>query len=89
MLIPYINGWEEDLMKYVQKSDEFWSFEQNAFEFNDEKELRSEQSDEAAVSALNRLLKSPTARNILKKLINTTKVLYPNMKFFWRLWMKQ
>ena len=50
----------------VQKSDHFWRFEQNAYEFNYEKELHSEQSDEAAVTALNRLLKSPIPRNILK-----------------------
>ena len=66
-LIPYIKGSEEEVMKYVQKSDDFWRFEQNAFEFNYEKELHSEQSDEAALSALNRLLKSPTPRNILRR----------------------
>jgi hypothetical protein len=67
LVIPNIKGWEEDVMKYVQKSDDFWRFEQNAFEFNDEKELHSEQSDEAAVTALNRMLKSPITRNILKR----------------------
>jgi hypothetical protein len=66
-LIPYINGSKEEVMKYVQKSDDFWRFEQNAFEFNYEEELHSEQSDESAVSALNRLLKSPTPRNIIKR----------------------
>ena len=66
-LIPYINGIEEEVMKYVQKSDDFWRFEQNVFEFNYEAGLHSDQSDEAAVSALNSLLKSPTPRNIIKR----------------------
>ena len=61
-----IKRFEEDLKQSVQKSDHFWRFEQNAYEFNYEKELHSEQSDEAAVTALNRLLKSPIPRNILK-----------------------
>tara|TARA_R110000765_G_scaffold98045_1_gene184300 strand:+ start:3470 stop:4219 length:750 start_codon:yes stop_codon:yes gene_type:complete len=65
-VIPYYNNIEETMVKSVQKSDEFWRFEQNAYEFNYEKELHSEQSDEAALKALNRLLKSPIPRNILK-----------------------
>ena len=81
LVIPYINGFEEDVMKYAQKSDEFWSFEQNAFEFNDEKELHSEQSDEAAVSALNGLLKSPTTRNILKRSYKNNKSLISQYEF--------
>ena len=64
--IPYYKLLEESLKHSVQKSDHFWRFEQNAYEFNYEKELHSEQSDEAAVTALNRLLKSPIPRNILK-----------------------
>ncbi len=64
--IPFINGLEEDLEHSVQMSDNFWRFEQNAYEFNYEKELHSDQSDEAAVKALNKLLKSPIPRNILK-----------------------
>ena len=65
-MIPYFNKIEEIMVKSVQKSDEFWRFGQNAYEFNYEKELHSEQSDEAALKALNRLLKSPIPRNILK-----------------------
>ena len=64
--IPFIKGLEEDLKESVQMSDNFWRFEQNAYEFNYEKELHSGQSDEAAIKALNKLLKSPIPRNILK-----------------------
>ena len=64
--IPFFKPFEEDLKQTVQRSSHFWRFEQNTYEFNYEKELHSEQSDEAAVTALNRLLKSPIPRNILK-----------------------
>jgi hypothetical protein len=64
--IPSYELLEEELKESVQNSDHFWRFDQNFFEFNYESELHSEQSDEAALTALNRLLKSPIPRNILK-----------------------
>jgi hypothetical protein len=64
--IPFFMPFEEDLKQSVQRSLHFWRFEQDTYEFNYESELHSEQSDEAAVTALNRLLKSPIPRNILK-----------------------
>ena len=64
--IPFFKPFEEDLKQTVQRSSHFWRFEQNTYEFNYEKELHSEQSEEAALKALTGLLKSPIPRNILK-----------------------
>jgi len=80
--IPFIKGFEEELGESVQKSDHFWRFEQNAYEFNYEKELHSEQSDEAAVTALNRLLKSPIPRNILKISYRKNKSMISNYEYY-------
>ncbi len=66
VVIPQIKGLEEDIMQSVQESEQFWLLEQNTYEFIKEKELPSQQSDEAALTALTRLLKSPIPRNILK-----------------------
>ena len=64
--IPSMKNQEEWLMDAVIRSDNFWRFQQNSYEFNYEDELHSHQEDEIAIAVLNRLLKSPTPRNILK-----------------------
>lgn len=76
-VVQYINYyyenaifWQKDyeirLEKRMHKSDEFWRYEQDSYEFNYVKGLRTLQNDETATVILNRLLKSPIPRNILK-----------------------
>ena len=57
---------EDDHLKMVDKSDEYWRFIQTTYEFDWSLGLHSIQSDETAISTLNTLLKSPVPRNILK-----------------------
>jgi len=57
---------EKGMQETVRKSDEFWRFRQDSYEFNYVNGLRTLQNDENAIVILNRLLKSPIARNILK-----------------------
>jgi hypothetical protein len=64
--IKWHEEYELRLEKRVSKMDEFWRFRQDAYEFNYVEGLRTLQNDETALVVLNRLLKSPTPRNILK-----------------------
>ena len=64
--IPSMKDLEEWLKDAVIRSDDYWRFQQNSYEFNYEDELHSYQGDEIAIATLNRLLKSPKPRNILK-----------------------
>jgi hypothetical protein len=81
-VIPVYNAAGEEIIKSVQKSDDFWRFEQSAYEFNYEEELHSEQSDEAALTVLTRLLKSPIPRNILKISYRNNKRRITELDFF-------
>jgi len=64
--IPSIKGYLETNDYEITRSDDYWRFEQSAYEFTFEKELSSAQSDSAGKAALVTLLKSPVPRNILK-----------------------
>lgn len=64
--IPYLNKITSTYDEQVTREDEFWRYEQNNYEFNYLDGLKSYQTDKAAKKKLIKLLKSPTARNILK-----------------------
>ena len=64
--LPYLNKLTATYDDQVTKEDEFWRYEQNTYEFNYLDGLKSYQNDKEAKRKLIKLLKSPTARNILK-----------------------
>ncbi|MDM9630306.1 DUF6090 family protein [Robiginitalea aurantiaca] len=82
LLIPEIKSYEEDIRRSVQESEQFWLLEQNTYEFIKGNELRSQQSDEAALTALTRLLKSPIPRNILKTSFRNNKKMMSQYDWF-------
>lgn len=64
--LPYLNKLTATYDNQVNREDEFWRYEQNNYEFNYLDGLKSFQKDKNAKKELIKLLKSPTARNILK-----------------------
>ncbi|MDM9630307.1 DUF6090 family protein [Robiginitalea aurantiaca] len=64
--IPLIKALEDDYEDSVVKSDDFWRFEENTYEFIYAEGLGSIQKDEAAMAVLETLAKSPIPRKILK-----------------------
>jgi hypothetical protein len=64
--IPYIKDFEGTHNRAVDMEDNYWRYNQTAYEFTYEDELHSYQSKQASKENLVRLLQSPTARNILK-----------------------
>lgn len=64
--LPYLNKITATFDEQVTREDEFWRYEQNTYEFNYLDSLKTYQSDKIAKMNLIKLLKSPTARNILK-----------------------
>ncbi|MFK8058976.1 MAG: hypothetical protein AB8B78_02690 [Polaribacter sp.] len=64
--LPYLNKLTAIYDDQVTKEDEFWRYEQNSYEFNFLDGLKSYQTDQEAKRKLIELLKTPTARNILK-----------------------
>ena len=64
--LPYLNKLTATYDDQVTREDEFWRYEQNTYEFNYLDGLKSYQNDKEAKRKLIKLLKSPTARNILK-----------------------
>jgi hypothetical protein len=64
--LPYLDKLTANYNEQVTREDEFWRYEQNKYEFNYLDSLKSYQTDEIAKKTLIQLLKSPTARNILK-----------------------
>lgn len=64
--LPYFNKLTATFDDQVNREDEFWRYEQNSYEFHYLDGLKSYQKDEKAKKELIKLLKSPTARNILK-----------------------
>ena len=63
--IPMIKTLEDDFEQSVIKSDDYWRFEEKSYELHNELELYSNQSDEAAMTILSSLAKSPIPRKIL------------------------
>lgn len=64
--LPFLNKITATYDAQVTREDEFWRYEQNIYEFNYLDELKSYQNGEVAKEKLIQLLKSPSARNILK-----------------------
>lgn len=64
--LPYLNKLTATYDDQVTREDEFWRYEQNSYEFHYLDGLKSYQNDNEAKRKLIKLLKSPTARNILK-----------------------
>jgi hypothetical protein len=64
--LPYLNKLTANYDDQVTREDEFWRYEQNSYEFNYLDGLNTYQNDDEAKKKLIKLLKSPTARNILK-----------------------
>ncbi len=64
--IPYLTGLTATYDLQVIKEDEYWRYNQDTYEFNYVDGLNSYQNEEVAKKELIKLLKSPTARNILK-----------------------
>lgn len=64
--LPYFSKLTATYDEQVNREDEFWRYEQNYYEFNYLDGLKSYQEDNNAKKELIKLLKSPTARNILK-----------------------
>lgn len=85
--LPYLNKITSNYDEQVTREDEFWRYEQNTYEFNYLDELKSYQNNKKAKEELIKLLKSPTARNILKIdlrrnlfMIKSLSTLQPNLK---------
>ena len=64
--LPYLNKLTAIYDEQVTREDEFWRYEQNSYEFNFLDGLKSYQTNNEAKRKLIELLKTPTARNILK-----------------------
>jgi hypothetical protein len=64
--LPYFSKLTATFDEQVTREDEFWRYEQDYYEFNYLDGLKSYQEDNNAKKELIKLLKSPTARNILK-----------------------
>ena len=63
--IPLIKSIENDFEQSVVKSDDYWFFKEKTYELISESGLHSHQSDEAAITILAALAKSPIPRKIL------------------------
>ena len=64
--VSYVTGYLSNINKAVVEEDKVWRYQQKDYEFRYGTELTSYQNDDEAKIILIELLKSPTARNILK-----------------------
>ena len=85
--IPYLENITTTYDLQVIKEDEYWRYNQDSYEFNYVEGLKSYQGEEDAKKELIKLLKSATARNILKIdvrrnqfMIERLSMIYPNLK---------
>jgi len=59
-------GYSKIINRAVEEEDKVWRYQQKGYEFRYSTELTSYKNDDAAKAILIELIKSPTARNILK-----------------------
>ena len=65
-LVPQFKNLVKTHNQEVDREDHYWQIQQNSYEFNRTEGLNSTQTDSQAKKAQVKLLKTPTARNILK-----------------------